>query len=100
VPTRPIVDASIVVSHLIQRRISGLIALGVLLAIAGVLISPAVPSAPTLLPVSGLFLLGLVVLCYGAVARMQWRMVALLGAAEPTGPAARDFVSFGLPLRR
>ena len=87
-------------SPLLQRRISGLIAFGVLTAVATVLISPAVPSAPTLLPVlSALFRVGLTIICSDVVVRMQ-SLLVLSGSAEPTGPAALEFVTSGLPLRR
>jgi hypothetical protein len=85
----------------LQSRIVGSIALAVLIAIAGVLISPAVPSAPTLLPVSALFLVGLVVVSYHAVVRMRWPVLAVLASAEATGKAAGlEFVRASLPLRR
>ncbi|HYN15874.1 MAG TPA: hypothetical protein VES66_08815 [Terriglobales bacterium] len=86
---------------LLQNRVSGLVALAVLIAIAGVLISPAVPCTPTLLPVSALLLVGLIIVCFYAAARMRWPALELLSPAEPTGPAAGlEFVTAGLPLRR
>lgn len=86
---------------LLQSRFFEVIALAVLIAIAAVLISPAVPSAPTVLPVSALLLLGLIIVCSHAPVRMRWPVLALLGPAEPTGPAAGlEFVTAGLPLRR
>jgi hypothetical protein len=84
----------------VQSRISRLLALAVLIALASVLISPAVPSAPTLLPVSGLLLVGLIVVSYYAALRMRWPVLTLLASAEPTGPAAGlGFVTASLPLR-
>lgn len=89
------------VSPPLQRRISAAVALAMLIAIAGVLISPAVPSAPTLLPLSGLFLLGFVVFPYDAAVRMRWPTFARLGLAEPCrSGTGLDFVAAGLSLRR
>ncbi|HVP50676.1 MAG TPA: hypothetical protein VMT05_01080 [Terriglobales bacterium] len=88
-------------SSLLESRISGLVALAVLIAIAGVLISPAVPSAPTLLPVSVLLLAGLIVISFDVAVRARWQLLALLCTAEEIGLAAgREFASAGLPLRR
>jgi hypothetical protein len=84
-----------VLSPLLQNRVSGLVALAVLIAIAGVLISPMVPSAPTLLPVSVLLLVGLIVVCSHAVVRMRW--LELVGCAEPISPAA--LLEFAIPAR-
>jgi hypothetical protein len=78
-----------------------MIALAVLVAIAGVLISPAVPSAPTLLPVSALLLVGLIIVCSHAAVGTRWPILAFSGPAEHTAPAAGlEFVAAGLPLRR
>ncbi len=85
----------------VESRISGLVALVVLTAIAGVLISPAVPSAPTLLPVSALLLAGLIIVSFDVAVHMRWPLPVLLAAAEETGLAAgRELATAGLPLRR
>jgi hypothetical protein len=85
----------------IESQMCEVVALAILVAIAGVLISPAVPSAPTLLPVSALFLLGFINLCSHAAVRAPWPVRTLLGSAEPiTLGAAVEFVTAGLPLRR
>ncbi len=91
---------SLVLSPLLQNRVSGLVALAVLIAIAGVLISPTVPSAPTLLPVSMLLLVGLIVVCSHAVVRMRWPALELVGRAEPISLAAPlEFAITARPLR-
>ena len=85
----------------LRNRIVGLIALAVLVAIASVLISPAVPSAPTLLPVSGLFLIGLVILAYHPAACFRRAVLAVVGFAKPPVRAAKlEFVRASLPRRR
>lgn len=85
----------------LQSVIVGLIALAVLIALAGVLVSPAVPSAPTLLPINGLFLIGLVVLAYHAAARKPGAVLAVIGSAKPAARlAGLNFVCTSLPLRR
>jgi hypothetical protein len=87
-------------SPLLLNRVSGLVALAVLIAIAGVLISPTVPSAPTLLPVSVLLLVGLIVVCSHAVVRMAWPALELVGRAEPISLAALlEFAITARPLR-
>ncbi len=81
-----------------QRR---LLALAVLIAIAAVLISPAVPSAPTLLPVSALLLVGVVVIAFYPAVRKDRPLMAMLSHAQPISPAAGlECVTAGLPLRR
>jgi len=85
----------------IERRVCRLIALAILLAIAAVLISPAVPSAPTLLPVGMLLLLGLILVCFHAVLSSQRPLPArLLPIGVVTFCDSLDFVGAGLPLRR
>ena len=87
-------------SLLLDNRISGLVALAVLIAIAGVLISPAVPSAPTLLPVSALLLVGLIIVCSHAAVRMRWSVLVLLWHAESISLApSLEFVTATRPLR-
>jgi hypothetical protein len=87
-------------SPLLLNRVSGLVALAVLIAIAGVLISPTVPSAPTLLPVSVLLLVGLIVVCSHAVVRMPWPALELVGRAEPISLATPlEFAITARPLR-
>ncbi|HYY68595.1 MAG TPA: hypothetical protein VE734_02600 [Terriglobales bacterium] len=84
----------------LRIRVSRLVALALLIAIAGVLISPAVPSAPTLLPVSGLLLVGLIVVFYHSALRMRWPRLALPGPADPILLAAElEFVTARRPLR-
>jgi 4-hydroxybenzoate polyprenyltransferase len=72
----------------LQNRISGLVALAVLIAIASVLISPAVPSTPTLPPVSALLLVGLIMVCSHAPVPKRRPVVALFGGAEAISLAA------------
>jgi hypothetical protein len=77
-----------------------MVALAVLIAIAGVLISPAVPSAPTLLPVSGLLLIGLIVVSGYTALRIRWPRIALLRPAAPIMLAAElEFMIAIRPLR-
>ena len=84
-----------------DKHPSGFVALAVLTAIAGVLISPAVPSAPTLLPVSVLLLAGLIIASFDVALHTPGPLLALLGTAEEIGLAAgREFASAGFPLRR
>lgn len=81
-----------------QRR---LLALAVLIAIAAVLISPAVPSAPPLLPVSALLLVGIIVIAFHAAVRLDRPVMAGLSPARSASPGAGlGFVTAGLPLRR
>jgi len=81
-----------------ERR---LLALAVLIAVAAVLISPAVPSAPTLLPVSALLLVGIIVIASHAAMRMDRPVIAVLSHAQSALPGAGlGFVTAGLPLRR
>jgi hypothetical protein len=78
-----------------------LLALAVLIAIAAVLISPAVPSAPTLLPVSALLLAGVIVIASHADMRRDRPVIAVFSYAQPISPAVGlEFVTAGLPLRR
>jgi len=85
---------------LLKNRISALVALAVLIAIAGVLISPAVPSAPTLLPVSALLLVGLIIVCSHAAVHVRWPLRVLLKRAELISLAASlEFVTAARPLR-
>jgi hypothetical protein len=85
---------------LLDSRISGLVASAVLIAIAAVLISPAVPSAPTLLPASVL-LLGVAVIAFYPAVRRNHPVIAVLSHAQPISPiAGLEFVTAGLPLRR
>ena len=87
-------------SLLLKNRISALVALAVLIAIAGVLISPAVPSAPTLLPVSALLIVGLIIVCSHVAVHVRWPVLVLLERAEPISPAASlEFVIAARPLR-
>jgi len=87
-------------SH-IERRICRLLALAILIAIAAVLISPAVPSAPTLLPVATFLLLGLILVCSHALMGAQSWLQALRCVLERTTPdASLALVSPGLPLLR
>jgi len=89
------------VRPLLEKQLSGLVALAVLIAIAGVLVSPAVPSAPTLLPVGVLLLAGLIIASFDVAVHTPGPLLALLGTAEEIGLAAgRKFASAGLPLRR
>jgi hypothetical protein len=77
-----------------------LLALSVLMAIAAVLISPAVPSAPTLLPVSVL-LLGVVVIAFYPAGSRDHLLMAVLSHSRTMVPAAGlEFVTAGRPLRR
>lgn len=92
---------SSVLFPLLQNRVSGLVALAVLIAIAGVLISPMVPSAPTLLPASVLLLVGLIAVCSHAVVGMRWPALEHVGRAEPISPATPlEFAITARPLRR
>ena len=85
----------------IARQISRLLALAILVSIAAVLISPAVPSAPTLLPVATVLLLGLILVRSPALVRAQRWLPTLRRAWERTSPdASLAFVSTSLPLRR
>lgn len=85
---------------LVDSRISGLVASAVLIAIAAVLISPAVPSAPTLLPASAL-LLGVVVIAFYPAVRRDRPLMAVLSHSRTMVPAAGlEFVTAGRPLRR
>ena len=84
-----------------ERRICRLISLTILVAIAAVLVSPAVPSAPTLMPVGTVLLLGLMLVCSHAVLRAWGPLPArLLATGSLTFSDSLDFVSPGLPLRR
>ena len=84
----------------LQNRVSELLALAVLIAIAGVLISPAVPSAPTLLPVSSLFLAGLIFVCSHATVSRQGPVLSLLEHTEASSLAAPLlFATAARPLR-
>lgn len=76
------------VLYALQNRVSALVALAVLIAIAGVLISPAVPSTPTLLPVSAMFLVGVIIVCSHAALGMRWPTLLLLGRAKALSLAA------------
>jgi hypothetical protein len=77
-----------------------LLALVILTAIAAVLISPAVPSAPTLLPVSA-FVLGIMAMACLVVVRMGWPTLGIFHQARPQCAAvALDFATGGHPLRR
>jgi hypothetical protein len=83
-----------------HRRVLGLLALAVLIAIAAVLISPAVPSAPTVLPVSAWLLLGIMVMSSLAAIPADCSAVTMLSLPHPTSPGARlDSVTAALPLR-
>ena len=84
-----------------HRRVLGLLALAVLIAIAAVLISPAVPSAPTVLPVSAWLLVGIMVMASLAAVPADRSVVIGLSQPHPTSPgAALELVTAGLPLRR
>lgn len=84
-----------------HRRVLGLLALAVLIAIAAVLISPAVPSAPTVLPVSAWLLVGIMVMASFAAVPTDRCLVTVLSQLHPTSPdASLEFVTAGLPLRR
>ena len=91
---------SMVSSLLLEKRISALVALAVLIAIADVLISPAVPSAPTLLPVSALLLVGLIIISSHAAVHVRCPLPVLLKRAELISPTASlEFVTAARPLR-
>lgn len=95
------VEVSAVLRPHSESRIGEFVALAILVAIAGVLISPAVPSAPTLLPVSALLLFGLINRCSHAAVRARWPVRTLLCSVERIARgAALEFVTAGLPLRR
>jgi len=84
-----------------HRRVLGLLALAVLIAIAAVLISPAVPSAPTVLPVSAWLLVGIIVMASLAAVATDRSVVTVLSQPHPTSLAARvESVTVALPLRR
>jgi len=77
-----------------------MVALAVLIAMAGVLVSPAVPSTPTSLPVSALLLAGLIIVCSLAAARVRWPALEPLGRAGPLSPATPlAFATAARPLR-
>ncbi len=75
------------------------IAASVLIAIAAVLISPAVPSDPTLLPVSGLVLVGIIVLAAHAIVGTR-HVLSLSSPAEGIELRPKfPLTSAGRPLR-
>jgi len=79
----------------------GLLALAVLIAIAAVLISPAVPSAPTVLPVSAWLLVGIMVMASLAAVPTDRCVVTVLSQPHPASPGPRrESVTAALPLRR
>lgn len=83
------------------RRVLGLLALAVLIAIAAVLISPAVPSAPTVLPVSAWLLVGIMVMASLAAVPKDRFVVTVLSQRHPASPGPRlESVTAALPLRR
>lgn len=83
-----------------HRRLLGLFALAVLIAMAAVLISPAVPSAPTVLPVSAWLLVGIMVVAFLAAVPTDHCVVTLLSQLHPGSPGLRlEAVMAALPLR-
>jgi len=83
-----------------RHCVLAIIAASVLIAIAGVLISPAVPSAPTLLPVSALVLVGIIVLAARVIVGTRHVLLVLNHPALMFPVPESLLFAAGLPLRR